>query len=152
MACRHLLRYANEKTAVRLASATSRPEPALARLPFFHPRGGSVHHAVTAGRASFGIDPDSEQTWQRYGTSIIIFSAFALDITYLIFRLQGSPPFNPQHLGAVGPALAWNTAVSFVTNTNWQAYSGEATMSQMSQMGSLAVQTSSAPRWASPSR
>jgi potassium-transporting ATPase potassium-binding subunit len=87
-----------------------------------------------------GVDPDSEQTWQRYGTSLIIFSAFALGITYLIFRIQGSLPFNPQHLGAVGPALAWNTAVSFVTNTNWQAYSGETTMSYLSQMSSLAVQ------------
>jgi potassium-transporting ATPase potassium-binding subunit len=87
-----------------------------------------------------GVDPDSEQTWQRYGVSVIIFSAFALLITYGIFRLQGSLPFNPQHLGAVGPALAWNTAVSFVTNTNWQAYSGETTMSYLSQMGSLAVQ------------
>jgi potassium-transporting ATPase potassium-binding subunit len=89
---------------------------------------------------AIGVDPDSEQTWQRYGTSVIIFSAFALLITYGIFRLQGSLPFNPQHLGAVGPALAWNTSVSFVTNTNWQAYSGETTMSQASQMGSLAVQ------------
>jgi potassium-transporting ATPase potassium-binding subunit len=87
-----------------------------------------------------GVDSDSEQTWQRYGASVIIFSAFALGITYLIFRIQGSLPFNPQHLGAVGPALAWNTAVSFVTNTNWQAYSGETTMSYLSQMGSLAVQ------------
>jgi potassium-transporting ATPase potassium-binding subunit len=89
---------------------------------------------------AIGVDPDSEQTWQRYGISVIVFSAFALLITYGIFRLQGSLPFNPQHLDAVGPALAWNTAVSFVTNTNWQAYSGETTMSYLSQMGSLAVQ------------
>jgi potassium-transporting ATPase potassium-binding subunit len=87
-----------------------------------------------------GVDPANEQSWQRYGVSLIIFSAVALGVTYLIFRLQGMLPFNPQHLGAVSPALAWNTSVSFVTNTNWQAYSGETTMSYLSQMGSLAVQ------------
>jgi K+-transporting ATPase ATPase A chain len=87
-----------------------------------------------------GVDPGNEQSWQRYGTSLIIFSAVALGVTYLIFRLQGVLPFNPQHLPAVPPALAWNTSVSFVTNTNWQAYSGETTMSYLSQMGALAVQ------------
>jgi potassium-transporting ATPase potassium-binding subunit len=87
-----------------------------------------------------GINPENGQSWQRYARSLIVFSGVALGITYAIFRLQGSLPFNPQHLGAVGPALAWNTAVSFVTNTNWQAYSGETTMSYLSQMGSLAVQ------------
>ena len=87
-----------------------------------------------------GVDAENEQSWQRYASSVIIFSGFALLITYGIFRLQGSLPFNPQHLGAVGPATAWDTAVSFVTNTNWQSYSGETTMSYLSQMGSLAVQ------------
>jgi potassium-transporting ATPase potassium-binding subunit len=87
-----------------------------------------------------GVDPANEQSWQRYGISLIIFSSAALGVTYLIFRLQGVLPFNPQHLPAVTPALAWNTSVSFVTNTNWQAYSGETTMSYLSQMGSLAVQ------------
>ena len=65
-----------------------------------------------------GVDEESEQSWQRYASSVIIFSGFALAVSYAIFRLQGSLPFNPQHLGAVSPALAWNTAVSFVTNTN----------------------------------
>ena len=87
-----------------------------------------------------GVDPANEQTWQRYGASVIIFSGIALLISYLIFRLQGVLPFNPQHLPGVTPALAWNTAVSFVTNTNWQAYSGESTMSYLSQMADLAVQ------------
>ena len=86
------------------------------------------------------VDPENEQTWQRYAVSVIIFSGVALAVTYAIFRLQGILPFNPQHLPGVTPALAWNTAVSFVTNTNWQAYSGETTMSYLSQMGSLAVQ------------
>jgi K+-transporting ATPase ATPase A chain len=87
-----------------------------------------------------GVDPQTEQTWQRYGASVIVFSGVALLVTYGIFRLQGSLPFNPQHLPAVPPALSWNTSVSFVTNTNWQAYSGESTMSYLSQMGALAVQ------------
>jgi potassium-transporting ATPase potassium-binding subunit len=87
-----------------------------------------------------GVDPSSEQTWQRYGASTIVFSGVALLVSYLIFRLQGHLPFNPQHLPGVASALAWNTAVSFVTNTNWQAYSGETTMSYLSQMGDLAVQ------------
>jgi len=113
---------------------------------------GSYMAAVFEGRVKWlarverplyrviGVDPENEQSWQRYGSSLVIFSGLALLITYGIFRLQGSLPFNPQHLGAVGPALAWNTAVSFVTNTNWQAYSGETTMSYLSQMGALAVQ------------
>ena len=87
-----------------------------------------------------GVEEESEQTWQRYGTSLIIFSAVALGVTYAIFRLQEYLPFNPQHLPAVPPALSWNTSVSFVTNTNWQAYSGETAMSYLSQMGALAVQ------------
>ncbi len=113
---------------------------------------GSYMAAVFEGRARWlsaaerpvyrviGVDPESEQSWQRYGASLIVFSAVTLGVTYLIFRLQGVLPFNPQHLPAVSPALAWNTSVSFVTNTNWQAYSGETTMSYLSQMGALAVQ------------
>jgi potassium-transporting ATPase potassium-binding subunit len=87
-----------------------------------------------------GVDPGAEQSWQRYSVSLVIFSAVVLGVTYAIFRLQGYLPFNPQHLPGVTPALAWNTSVSFVTNTNWQAYSGETTMSYLSQMGALAVQ------------
>jgi potassium-transporting ATPase potassium-binding subunit len=87
-----------------------------------------------------GVDPKAEQTWKRYAASMIIFSGAALLICYGFFRLQGRLPFNPQHLPGVTPALAWNTAVSFVTNTNWQAYAGESTMSYLSQMGALAVQ------------
>ena len=87
-----------------------------------------------------GVDADSEQSWQRYGASMIVFSGIAILVSYAIFRLQGHLPLNPQHLRGVTPALSWNTAVSFVTNTNWQAYSGETTMSYLSQMGALAVQ------------
>ena len=104
---------------------------------------GRVRWLSFAERAIYrtiGVDPEHEQTSRRYAVSVIVFSGVALGVTYLIFRLQGVLPFNPQHLPAVAPALAWNTAVSFVTNTNWQAYSGETTMSYLSQMGSLAVQ------------
>ena len=64
-----------------------------------------------------GVDAKSEQTWKRYSASVIIFSGFALLFSYAIFRLQGVLPFNPQHLPGVTPALAWNTAVSCVTNS-----------------------------------
>jgi K+-transporting ATPase ATPase A chain len=87
-----------------------------------------------------GVAPANEQSWPRYGVSVTAFSAVALLLSYGIFRLQGHLPFNPQHLPGVSPALSWNTSVSFVTNTNWQAYSGETTMSYLSQMGALAVQ------------
>jgi K+-transporting ATPase ATPase A chain len=87
-----------------------------------------------------GVDPDAEQSWQRYGASVIVFSGVILLIGYVLLRLQGHLPLNPQHLSDVSPALAWNTIVSFVTNTNWQSYSGESTMSYLSQMGTLALQ------------
>ncbi|NNN22677.1 MAG: potassium-transporting ATPase subunit A, partial [Acidimicrobiales bacterium] len=87
-----------------------------------------------------GINKDSEQTWQRYSGALIIFSSVSLLFSYAVLRLQGHLPFNPQHLGAVPQALSWNTSVSFVTNTNWQNYAGETTMSYFSQMVSLTVQ------------
>src|SRR5260370_1527697 len=88
-----------------------------------------------------GVGAGNEESWQGYGGSVIAFSAVALLLSYGIFRLQGSLPFNPQHLPGVGPALSWNTAVSFVTNTNWQADSGDTTIADLSQIGALAVQT-----------
>ena len=86
------------------------------------------------------VDPAAEQTWSRYATSVIVFSGVALLLTYAIFRLQGHLPFNPSHFPGVRADTAWNASVSFVTNTNWQSYSGEVTMSYLSQMGALAVQ------------
>jgi potassium-transporting ATPase potassium-binding subunit len=81
---------------------------------------------------------DEEQSWQRYAVGMLTFSAFTLVVTYLIQRLQHVLPFNPQGLGAVEQASAFNTAASFTTNTNWQGYVGEATMSYLSQMAGLA--------------
>jgi potassium-transporting ATPase potassium-binding subunit len=78
-----------------------------------------------------------EQSWPAYAGSLLAFTFFGMLVTYLIQRLQGSLPFNPQRLGAVEPASAFNTAASFTTNTNWQGYAGEATMSYLSQMAGL---------------
>jgi potassium-transporting ATPase potassium-binding subunit len=86
-----------------------------------------------------GVDETHEMRWTEYATTMLVFSAVSMLVLYLIQRIQGSLPFNPQHFGAVAPAhLAWNTAASFTTNTNWQAYSGETTMSYFTQMAGLA--------------
>ncbi len=87
-----------------------------------------------------GVDPDGEQRWTGYAFSLLAFSAVSVLFVYGFERLQSHLPFNPDHLAAVRPDLAWNTAVSFVTNTNWQSYGGESTMSHLTQMGGLAVQ------------
>jgi K+-transporting ATPase ATPase A chain len=79
-----------------------------------------------------------EQSWQRYAVGMLAFSAFTLVVTYLVQRLQHVLPWNPQGLPAVEQASAFNTAASFTTNTNWQGYVGEATMSYLSQMAGLA--------------
>ncbi len=85
-----------------------------------------------------GIEAGGEQTWLQYAVSMLVFSALGVFVTYAIERAQGHLPFNPQGLPGVAPQLAFNTAVSFVTNTNWQAYSGESTMSNLTQMAGLA--------------
>jgi K+-transporting ATPase ATPase A chain len=89
-----------------------------------------------------GIREDVEQHWTHYTAALLSFSLFGFLLTYLLQRAQGLLPFNPQHFGAalVSPDLAFNTATSFVTNTNWQAYSGESTLSYFVQMAALAVQ------------
>ena len=86
-----------------------------------------------------GVDPDEEMRWTTYLVAMLIFSAATLILTYIVERLQGHLPFNPQHLAGVEPGLAWNTAVSFTTNTNWQSYSPETTMSYFTQMFGLAT-------------
>ena len=85
-----------------------------------------------------GVDPKKEQTWLEYAGALLAFSALGLLGTYALQRLQPLLPLNPQQLGPVGPELAWNTAASFTTNTNWQSYSGESTMSYLVQMAALA--------------
>ena len=86
-----------------------------------------------------GVDPDEEMRWTQYAFAMLIFSAATLVLTYLVQRLQHILPLNPQHLAAVTPDLALNTAISFTTNTNWQAYTPETTMSYLTQMLGLAT-------------
>jgi potassium-transporting ATPase potassium-binding subunit len=85
-----------------------------------------------------GVNPHAEQGWVGYAFALLVFSLVGALATYLIERLQNLLPFNPQGLDAVAPDLAFNTAVSFTTNTNWQFYSGETTMSYFTQMAALA--------------
>ena len=86
-----------------------------------------------------GVDPAQEHGWRSYTFAMLIFSAVGVLFTYAILRLQHLLPLNPQGLPALSPALAFNTAVSFTTNTNWQSYGGESTMSYFSQMVALTI-------------
>ena len=85
-----------------------------------------------------GIEEKKEMKWTEYGVAMLVFSAASLLLLYLIERVQVWLPWNPQNLANVAPDLAWNTAVSFTTNTNWQAYTPETTMSYLTQMAGLA--------------
>jgi potassium-transporting ATPase potassium-binding subunit len=86
-----------------------------------------------------GVDENHEMRWTEYAIAMLLFSLVSMVVLYLMERLQGYLPFNPQKFGAVTPAhVAFNTAASFTTNTNWQAYSGETTMSYFTQMAGLA--------------
>ncbi len=87
-----------------------------------------------------GVDADAEQGWLRYALGLLLFNALGVAAVYALQRLQGLLPLNPQAMGAVTPDSAFNTAVSFVTNTNWQGYGGESTMSYLTQMLALTVQ------------
>jgi K+-transporting ATPase ATPase A chain len=85
-----------------------------------------------------GVDAGREMKWQEYAFAVLGFSAVSMVMTYVVERVQNLLPWNPQHLAAVGPDLAWNTAASFTTNTNWQAYTPETTMSYLTEMVGLA--------------
>jgi potassium-transporting ATPase potassium-binding subunit len=85
-----------------------------------------------------GVREDEEMTWYVYAFSMLAFSLVGLAYLYVLLRTQKWLPFNPQHIDNMSPDLAWNTAVSFTTNTNWQFYSGETAMSYLSQMAGLA--------------
>jgi K+-transporting ATPase ATPase A chain len=87
-----------------------------------------------------GLHADEEMDWKTYAIAVLLFGLVGLLAIYGLQRLQSVLPLNPQHLGAVRPDLAFNTAVSFITNTNWQSYSGETTMSYLTQMLGLTVQ------------
>ena len=109
-------------------------------------------HAVMEGRVVWlqraergllklaGVNPDAEQGWLRYALGLIVFNVIGFIAVYALQRFQHMLPLNPQAMGAVSPDSAFNTAISFVTNTNWQGYGGEATMSYLTQMLALTVQ------------
>ncbi|MBY9064932.1 potassium-transporting ATPase subunit KdpA [Sphingomonas yunnanensis] len=86
-----------------------------------------------------GIDPNEEQGWRRYAVHMLLFNVALMLFTYAVLRLQAVLPLNPQGLGAVSEHLAFNTAISFTANTNWQSYGGESTMSNLSQMLGLTI-------------
>jgi K+-transporting ATPase ATPase A chain len=87
-----------------------------------------------------GVDADSEMDWKQYALTLLTLNVFGAVLLYLLQRLQAWLPLNPQHFPKLAPDLAFNTAISFITNTNWQAYSGEAAMSYLTQMAGLSVQ------------
>ncbi|HEV7786454.1 MAG TPA: potassium-transporting ATPase subunit KdpA, partial [Thermoanaerobaculia bacterium] len=86
-----------------------------------------------------GVRPEEEMEWKTYALAVLLFSAVSVIVLYIQQRVQGWLPLNPQKFGAVSADSSFNTAVSFATNTNWQAYAGEATMSYLTQMAGLAV-------------
>jgi K+-transporting ATPase ATPase A chain len=87
-----------------------------------------------------GVKPEEDMNWKTYAIAVMVFNVLGLIVVYAFQRLQGVLPLNPQGLGAITPDSSWNTATSFATNTNWQGYGGEVTMSYLSQMLGLAVQ------------
>ncbi len=87
-----------------------------------------------------GISYDEEMSWKEYAAGLLVFNLVGALLTYLLQRFQGMMPLNPSHWRGVSPEIAFNTAVSFVTNTNWQSYHGETTMSHLTQMAALMVQ------------
>ncbi|HEX4025538.1 MAG TPA: potassium-transporting ATPase subunit KdpA [Steroidobacteraceae bacterium] len=86
------------------------------------------------------IDPRAQMSWKQYALALLAFNLLGALALYALQRLQGYLPWNPQHMSAVSPDSSFNTAISFVTNTNWQGYVGESTMSYLTQMAGLAVQ------------
>lgn len=100
----------------------------------------ALRPAERAIYALSGVREDEEQDWKNYGLAMLVFSIAGFFLLYALQRLQPALPLNPQHLGAVPPDLAFNTSVSFVSNTNWQSYVPESTMSYLTQMAGLTVQ------------
>ena len=112
----------------------------MARIADLTPIGGLVGRVERAIYRAAGVDAAEEMPWVRYAVAVLLFNALGAVVVYLVQRLQLWLPWNPQGLANVTPDSAFNTAVSFVTNTNWQGYSGESTMSYFTQMLMLAGQ------------
>lgn len=87
-----------------------------------------------------GVDPNAQMTWKSYSSAVLVFHALGFLALFLLMRIQGRLPVNPAELPGVGSARSFNAAISFMTNTNWQSYGGETTMSYLTQMAGLAVQ------------
>ena len=87
-----------------------------------------------------GVDPAQQMTWQQYAAAVLVFNLFGLLVVYALQRLQAHLPLNPAGIAHVPPEVAWNTAVSFASNTNWQAYAGETALSHLTQMAALTTQ------------
>jgi len=98
---------------------------------------GRLEHAVYL---IIGVNPDAEQSWRRYATAVLWFSVSSMAFVYLVLRGQQHLPLNPEGFAGVNPYLSFNTAASFMTNTNWQSYGGETTMSYLTQMLALTFQ------------
>ena len=109
---------------------------------FLHPVLGPVERAIYR---LVGVDPGSEMTWPVYAIAVLVFSGVCTAVLYALLRFQGVLPLNPAHVPAMPSLLAFNTAVSFVTNTNWQAYSGESGVSYLIQMIGLTWQNFVSP-------
>ncbi|OJA77971.1 potassium-transporting ATPase subunit KdpA [Burkholderia ubonensis] len=104
---------------------------------------GPLRRVAVVERAIYrlaGVAPDEEMDWKRYAVALVAFNALGAAALYLLQRIQVWLPLNPQHLPNVEPGLAFNTAVSFATNTSWQAYAGETTLSHLTQMLGVGVQ------------
>ena len=87
-----------------------------------------------------GVNPDEDMNWKTYAIAVLLFNVMGLLAVYILQRFQAVLPLNPQGLGAITPDSSWNTATSFATNTNWQGYGGEVTLSYLTQMIGLTVQ------------
>src|SRR5580658_989728 len=120
----------------------------VALAVFYKPLGDYIARIFTSEKHSrvelglyrvMGIDPDADQKWGTYARSLLAFSLLSVLFVYLIERIQHWLPYS-NGMANVNPVTAWNTAASFVTNTNWQNYSGESTMGYVTQMAALAVQ------------
>jgi K+-transporting ATPase ATPase A chain len=112
----------------------------MARIADAAPIGGVIGKLERGIYRAAGVDPAQDMPWTRYAVAVLLFSALGVVVVYLIQRLQVWLPLNPQAMANVSADSAFNTAVSFVTNTNWQGYGGESTMSYLTQMVALAVQ------------
>ncbi len=115
----------------------TRPLGAYMYRVYTRPERGRIENLVYR---LIGVNPDAEQSWKRYASSVLWFSAISMVFIYVLFRAQQHLPLNPDHLAAVNPYVSFNTAASFTTNTNWQIYGGETTMSYLSQMLALTFQ------------